>query len=215
MLHKIRSVMGQRDAQYTLSGMIELDEGFFSTERDENEKTEPLKRGRGSQKKSKVLVMVESQQVENPKNPKKPKRVNHLKMIVIPDLKAKTIDQIATISIDKDAKITTDGSNSYTNFKDHFSQHDASVVLPEEITKVLPWVHIAISNAKSLLTDMYHGIKSEFLQGYLNEFCYQFNRTKIPLDPFDRLLALTTSYKSNFKHITYRKVNIQDCTLYG
>jgi len=68
MLHKIRSVMGQRDAQYTLSGMIELDEGFFSTERDENEKTEPLKRGRGSQKKSKVLVMVESQQVENPKN---------------------------------------------------------------------------------------------------------------------------------------------------
>ncbi|OIP84503.1 MAG: hypothetical protein AUK44_02245 [Porphyromonadaceae bacterium CG2_30_38_12] len=60
--------MGQRDAQYTLSGMIELDEGFFSTERDENEKTEPLKRGRGSQKKSKVLVMVESQQVENPKN---------------------------------------------------------------------------------------------------------------------------------------------------
>jgi len=87
--------------------------------------------------------------------------------------------------------------------------------LPEEIAKVLPWVHIAISNAKSLLTDMYHGIKSEFLQGYLNEFCYQFNRTKIPLDPFDRLLALTTSYKSNFKHITYRKVNIQNCILCG
>ena len=60
MLHKIRSVMGQRNAQYTLSGMIELDEGFFSTERDENEKTEPLKRGRGSQKRSKVLVMFES-----------------------------------------------------------------------------------------------------------------------------------------------------------
>ena len=57
--------MGQRDAQYTLSGMIELDEGFFSTERDEDEKTKALKRGRGSQKKTKVLVMVESEQVEN------------------------------------------------------------------------------------------------------------------------------------------------------
>ena len=215
MLHKIRSVMGQRDAQYTLSGMIELDEGFFSTERDEKEKTTHLKRGRGSQKKSKVLVMVESERVENPKNPQKPKRVNHLKMIVIPDLKAETIDQKATTSIDKDAKITTDGSTLYTNFKDHFAQHDASVILPEEIAKVLPWVHIAISNAKSLLTDMYHGIKSEFLQGYLNEFCYQFNRTKIPLDPFDRLLAVTTSYKSNFKHITYRKVKTQNCILCG
>ena len=215
MLHKIRSVMGQRDAQYTLSGMIELDEGFFSTERDEKGKNEPLKRGRGSQKKSKVLVMVESEQVENPKDPQKPKRVNHLKMIVIPDLKAVTIDQKANTSIDKDAKITTDGSTSYTNFKDHFAQHDASVIPPEKIAKVLTWVHIAISNAKSLIDDMYHGIKSEFLQGYLNEFCYKFNRIKIPLDPFERLLAVTASYESNFKHLTYSKAKIQNCILCG
>jgi len=188
---------------------------FSLPQRDEKDKNAPLKRGRGSQKKSKVLVMVESERVENPKNPQKSKRVNHLKMIVIPDLKAETIDQKATKSIDKDATITTDGSTSYTNFKDHFAQHDASVILPQDISKVLPWVHIAISNAKSLLTDMYHGIKAEFLQGYLNEFCYQFNRTKIPLDPFDRLLAVTTMYQSNFKHITYRKVKIQNCTLCG
>ncbi len=215
MLHKIRSVMGQRDAQYILSGMIELDEGFFSTERAEEEKTKTLKRGRGSQKKTKVLVMVESEHVENPKNPQKPKRVNHLKMVVIPDLKAETIDQEAIAAIDKDAKITTDGSTSYTNFKDHFAQHDASVVLPKEVSKVLPWVHIAISNAKSLLTDMYHGMKAEFLQGYLNEFCYQFNRIKIPYDPFDKLLAITVSYKSNFKHITYRKAKTENCTFCG
>jgi len=186
--------MEQRDTQYTLSGMIVLDEGFFSTEQDEKDKTAPLKRGRSSQMKCKVLVMVESEQVENPKNPQKPKRVNHLKMMVIPDLKAKTIGQKATTSIDKDSKITTDASTSYTNFKNHFAQHDVSVIIPEEISKVLPWVHIDISNAKSLHTNIYHGIKAEFLQGYLNVFCYQFNRTKIPLDPFDRLLAVTTLY---------------------
>ena len=101
----------------------------------EEEKTKALKRGRGSQKKTKVLVMVESEHVENPKNPQKPKRVNHLKMVVIPDLKAETIDQEAIAAIDKDAKITTDGSTSYTNFKDHFAQHDASVVLPKEVFK--------------------------------------------------------------------------------
>ena len=48
MCHKIRNIMGQRDATYTLSGMIELDEGYFSTERDEEQKEVPLKRGRGS-----------------------------------------------------------------------------------------------------------------------------------------------------------------------
>jgi len=56
MCHKIRNIMGQRDATYTLSGMIELDEGYFSTEQDEKQKEVPLKRGRGSQKKAKSLL---------------------------------------------------------------------------------------------------------------------------------------------------------------
>ncbi|KAA6344003.1 hypothetical protein EZS27_008333 [termite gut metagenome] len=56
--------MGKRDEQYPLLGVLELDEGFFSTETQEEEKTKTQKRGRGSQKKSKVLVMAESQPVE-------------------------------------------------------------------------------------------------------------------------------------------------------
>ena len=32
MLHKLRLAMGRRDEQYSLSGQIELDEGFFPTE---------------------------------------------------------------------------------------------------------------------------------------------------------------------------------------
>ncbi|GHT01373.1 hypothetical protein AGMMS49525_01910 [Bacteroidia bacterium] len=59
LLHKLRMAMGTRDARYTLSGVLELDEGFFSTETQAEEKQQPLKRGRGSQKKSKVLVMAE------------------------------------------------------------------------------------------------------------------------------------------------------------
>ena len=58
MMHKIRSAMGKRDGEYLLAGWIELDEGFFSTEVSDTEKDNPLKRGRGSQKKSKVLVMA-------------------------------------------------------------------------------------------------------------------------------------------------------------
>ena len=56
--------MGKRDEMYSLSGVIELDEGFFSTETPDDEKKKPLKSGRGGQKKSKVLVMAESQPVE-------------------------------------------------------------------------------------------------------------------------------------------------------
>ena len=84
--------MGKRDELYTLSDAIELDEGFFSTETNQDEKDQPQKRGRGSQQKSKVLVMVENKSVEG-KTTKtgKPRKVGHLKMMVIDDLKSDTI----------------------------------------------------------------------------------------------------------------------------
>jgi hypothetical protein len=61
MAHKLREAMGKRDGEYVLAGRIELDEGYFSTEIPKEEKKHPLKRGRGSQKKSKVIVMADSQ----------------------------------------------------------------------------------------------------------------------------------------------------------
>lgn len=58
MIHKLRSIMGMRDGKYTLKGDIEIDEGFFTTEIPSEEKDEPLKRGAGSQAKTKVLVIA-------------------------------------------------------------------------------------------------------------------------------------------------------------
>ena len=80
--------MGKRDSIYLLKEVIELDEGFFSTEIDKEEKDKPLKRGRGSQRKPKVLVMVESLPVngQTTKNGKL-RKVRHIKMFVIKDLK--------------------------------------------------------------------------------------------------------------------------------
>jgi len=41
MVHKLRQVMRIRDEKYTLSGIHELDEGFFSTETEDDEKIYP------------------------------------------------------------------------------------------------------------------------------------------------------------------------------
>ncbi|WP_301916214.1 IS1595 family transposase [Phocaeicola coprophilus] len=81
MVCKLRDVMGKRDAQYSLDGQVELDDGFFTTERPEEEKDTPLKRGRGSHKKSKMVVMVESAPSQrHPRKGKPSKVVGHLKM---------------------------------------------------------------------------------------------------------------------------------------
>lgn len=152
------------------------------------------------------MVWLESTPVkEEPKKGQKPKTVSHIKMIVIPDEKAKTIDAVAARSIEKDARLTTDDHRSYVHFKDMFTEHKSQVIDPKDIGRVLPWVHIAIANAKTLLADMYHGIGPEFLQEYLNEFCYKFNRRYFGEDLFDRLVMISASYRTDFKHRTYRK----------
>ena len=47
MVHKLRKAMGNRDDRYTLEGMIEMDEGYFTVESSEFEKSKGL-RGRGA-----------------------------------------------------------------------------------------------------------------------------------------------------------------------
>ena len=200
MVHKIRLAMGKRDDEYILAGSIELDEGFFSTEVPEDKKQEPLKRGRGSQKKSKVLVMAESEWLESPKKGKKPRRVGYLKMKVIEDLKKETINaQVKQLASDA-TEVNTDDSTSYVELKDYIPRHNAQVIPKEKVGEVLPWVHIAISNAKRQLLNSYHNIKPEFLQAYLDEFCYKFNRRYMGEALFGRLLITAVSYKNEFRY---------------
>jgi len=202
MLHKLRQAMGARDARYQLREVVELDEGFFSTETPDEEKDKPLKRGHGSQKKSKVLVMAESIPVENSPIPKggKPRKVRHIKMFVIEDLKSATIDAKVIETINSQSIIDSDNSTSYTNFKTLVSAHHPQVIPKNEVGKLLPWVHIAISNAKRMLLDIFHDIKPEYLQSYLNEFCYKFNRRYFGENLFDRLMIAAVTHKNQFRY---------------
>jgi len=46
LLHKLRAALGSRDSSYKLSGVLELDDAFFTTEVPDVGKDFPLKRGR-------------------------------------------------------------------------------------------------------------------------------------------------------------------------
>ena len=201
MLHKLREAMGKRDGEYVLAGRIELDEGYFSTEIPPTEKDNPLKRGRGSQKKSKVIVMAESEFVESSKHGGKPRRVGYLKMKVIDNLKSETINEQVKALACNATEIDTDDSTSYVDLKDFVLRHNAQVIPKEKVGEILPWVHIAISNAKRQILNTFHDVKSEFLQKYLDEFCYKFNRRYLGEELFNRLLIACVCYKNEFRYI--------------
>ena len=206
MTCKLRDVMGKRNDRYQLASHVELDEGFFSIELPDKEKKEPLKRGRGSQKRAKVLVMVESSpSQEAPKQGRPSWAVGHLKMQVIPDLKSETITDIVKEQLDPSVELTTDDSSSYIKLDEYIHSHQTVTADKNTIRTFLPWVHIAISNAKRLLLDVHHRLKTEYLQYYLHEFCYKFNRRHFGEKLFDRLVLAAISYNSDFKSRIYNR----------
>jgi len=79
-------------------------------------------------------------------------------------------------------------------------KHHAQVIPKEKVGEVLPWVHLAISNAKRILLDIHHNIKPELQQAYLNEFCYKFNRRYFGEAMFDRLLLVSATSKNDFRY---------------
>lgn len=200
MLHKIRDAMGVRDSRYKLTEYIELDDGFFETV-DKETKDEERKRGRGSQKQSKVLVLIESSPVISADNDTKYKhkpnrKVGHVKMIVMENLQGDNINKEINKMVESDATAISDAYGGYNKLEDLLKAH--KVINTSEIKEahtVLPWVHSAIGNAKKVLQGLHHSIGKEYLQNYLNEFCYKYNRRYFEDKLFDRLLIACIEFE--------------------
>jgi transposase-like protein len=145
--------------------------------------------------------MAESRPVEG-KTAKNgnPRKAGHLKMVVINSLKSETITPLAEKNVSDKATIDSDTSASYIKLKDIVREHRPQVIPQNETGKILPRVPIAISNAKRMLPDIFHDIKPEYLQNYLNEFCYKFNRIYFGENLFYRLMIAAVSYKNHFRY---------------
>jgi len=194
MMHRIRSAMGKRDNLYQLEGMVEFDEGYFSTETSERAK-QNLKRGRGSQKQTNVAVMAESTPLEDIETGKTSKHVRYFKMKVLESHLSNSIDKVVKENFDEKCIVFSDKSTSYVNIADYVEVHVTEKSTRETTVKSLPWVHIAISNAKRTLLGIYHKIKGKYLQLYLDEFCYKLNRRYYGDRLFDRLaMAMADNY---------------------
>ena len=184
MVHKLRKAMGNRDDRYTLEGMIEMDEGYFTIEASEQQHASQ-KAGRGSKTKSNVMVMAESTVLEDVETGKVERQCRYFKAKVLENHNADGTEQ----AIDKEQTIVfTDKSTSYINIADYV-ELQISEKSDENTTKeTLKWVHITISNAKRNFVGTYHKIKKKYLQLYLNEFVYKLNRRYFGEKIFDRLV---------------------------
>lgn len=187
MVHKLRKAMGNRDARYTLEGMIEMDEGYFTVESSEIEQ-EQGKRGRGAAGKQNVMIMAESTPLEDTDTGKKERQCRYFKAKVLDDHKAEGVNETVAISLDEQSIVFTDKSTSYVDIADFVELHITEKSDKDTTRETLKWVHITISNAKRNLLGNFHKIKRKYLQLYLNEFVYKLNRRYFEDKLFDRLV---------------------------
>ena len=190
MAHKVRKAMADRDAQYKLAGLIEMDESFFGPK-------STGKRGRGADCKELVIVAVSTW--TDKKGEEKP---GFAHAFVVEDASAETIEGVLRRLGISDNEIEpliyairSDGWKSYQTVSKKLDIGHHRVVLrdPKDSMKLLPWVHQIIANAKAVFAGPHREVSQKHLQSYLSEVCYRFNRRFWNRQIFHRLLFACTS----------------------
>lgn len=186
MLHKIRRAMKDRDEEYQLQGIIEMDDAFFGGGSGGD------KRGRGTKK---TPVVIEASTYKD--------AVRFARMHVVEHVDGKTIGRIVKADVKEGQTIRTDGWRAYPVVEKKGHRHQRWVNLtPTEIKIFLKWVHILASNSKAFLLGTFHGIGKKHLQSYLDEYCYRFNRREWEGQIFDRLVTAC----ANSKGVTFSEL---------
>jgi hypothetical protein len=207
MAHKVRKAMSDRDALYSLAGLIEMDESFFGPKGSI--------RGRGSERKSTVLCAISLYRDREGEE-----RPGFAHMQVVDNAAADTIEdfleRLGCGVMTKEGQqlleaIRSDGWRSYGKATKNKGLQHFKVILrdPEAAGRLLPWVHRIISNVKAVIGGTHRGISEKHLQSYLSEVYYRFNRRFWEKELFDRLVKACVSTKT----ITYPELVNTDNSL--
>ena len=168
MLHRLRSVL-VRPGRELMSGTVEVDETYIGGEEA------GLAGGRAKGKKALVVVAVEV---------RPPKGFGRCRMQIIPDASGRTLHGFITDTIAPGATVITDGWSGYLGINALGYHHDrrsqrAARARGEDIDGLLPGVHRIASLARRWLLSTHQGaVEIDHLPGYLNEFCFRFNRRR-------------------------------------
>ena len=192
MVSRLRAAMSRDDNKHKLSGEIEIDEAFF--------KLEPIPEKNSRDHLVPVLVMAESEEHLDNKY-KIHRKFGHLKMKVVRSISASELWFTAEKYIDKSAVLRGDGTKAHNYMKKTFREVTGEVLKNHsDILRALPWVHLNIGHSKNQIRAIYNDVTREYLQLYLDEFCWKKNHRY--RDLFDELLRVSVSMKNVWMPVT-------------
>jgi len=188
LLQRFRRAM-VNESRTLLSGTVEADEVFVGG-------PTKGKRGRGAtvgQNKSLVLGMVEVLSYKD-SHGKLKKRAGRVRLEVAKNADEQTIRTFLENNLSPGSKVQTDGWRGYSDTALLDYKHVKKVQdSPQSASRLAPHIHRVFSNLKTWLLGTHHGVDPKYLQVYLDEFVFRFNRRQVPMAAFQTLLGISST----------------------
>ena len=159
---KIRRALWQRDQGKKLKGVVEFDGTAFGKRASNNQK--------------RVLVAVETKEFVG-KDGNTYKKAGMAKVFMGRETREET-RVFFNEALEKGSTIKTDGAMAYIHNRPKEYHFDSKYMLanPNRLDEHLPWVSRFVANAKAWIIGTHHGVRAKYLDSYLAEYVYRFNR---------------------------------------
>jgi transposase-like protein len=191
-LHKIRKAM-VRPVREPLTARVEADEAYLGGPR-------PGKPGRGAAGKTKVAGAVESGRGQA-----RGRRLGRLRLAVVPDVSARSLEGFLAAAVARPATIATDGWSGYGGLEAAGYAHEPLNLAASwgDAALRLPAIHLVFGLAKRWLLGTHHGaVSAKHLPAYLDEFVFRFNRRTAK--SISHRFARVIEHAIQIEPITYR-----------
>ena len=120
------------------------------------------------------------------KHGKAAQRANRIRLAITQKADEASIGQFLMQNVAEGSTIRTDGWKGYSKTALANYRHGQSPGARAA------HMHRAFGNLKTWLNGTHHGVDSKYLQAYLDEFVFRFNRRKTPMAAFQTLLGIAT-----------------------
>lgn len=159
VLHKLRRAM-VRPGRERLHGLVEVDEAYWGGE-EENV------RGRETYEKALIAVAAEAEG----------NGIGRIRLRRIPGLSAAILHGFIADTIEPGSTVQTDGLYGYRGLRGYVHDPHVQTRQPKDAPHLLPRAHRVICLLKRWLLGTHQGaVSTDYLQDYLDEFTFRFNR---------------------------------------
>lgn len=179
MKHKVMQAMLEREDGKQLSERIEVDDAFIGGENPGG------KRGRGSENKIPFVAAVSTIGTGNP---------SQLKLQVVKSHDTQSVVEFFKKYLDtKNSKVCSDGLACFKGACEELGLEHERIVVSKQVQrsvdiKSFTWVNTALGNLKKFINGTHQSITGNYVQRYLAEFQYRYNRRFNLKSIFNRLL---------------------------